>query len=156
MITYRSSKSLTDCYRAYELTSALDVFYPDFNDWYWNKVTPSTVTGNSQIILAEENDRVVGVAMIKAGPDPKLRCLRVLPEYAHRGIGIHLIDKSLKLLDHDKPVITIPEEKIHELSRIVVNRFGFDLTHVDRGLYRPGKLEYQFNADTDQRLKTPY
>ena len=156
MITYRTSKSIFDCYRAHALTAGIDIYYPNFDDWFWNKVVPSTVTGDSDLILAEEHDQLVGVAMTKAGDDPKIRCLRVIPEYANRGIGIHLIDRSLKLLGHDKPMITVPEEKIHELSRIVINRFGFDLQYVDRGLYRPAKLEYQFNGQVDQRLKSPY
>ncbi len=155
-VSYRTSKSIFDCYRAHELTSGIDVYYPDFNDWFWNKVVPSTITGDSEIILAEEHDQLVGISMIKAGDDPKIRCLRVRPDYAGRGIGIHLIDKSLKLLNHDKPMVTVPEEKIHELSRIMVNRFDFNLRHVDRGLYRAGKLEYQFNGVDDQRLKSPY
>ena len=156
MISYRTSKSIFDCYRAYELTSGIDTFYPDFKDWFWNKVVPSTITGDSEIILAEEHDQVIGIAMVKQGQTPKIRCLRVRTEYAGRGVGIHLIDRSLKLLDCDKPEVTVPEEKIHELSRILVNRFSFDLKHVDRGLYRPGKLEYQFNGMSDQRLKSLY
>lgn len=156
MITYRVSKRLMDCYRAFDLTAGLDKFYPDFNDWYWNKVIPSTVTGDSEIILAEENDRVVGVSLIKAGLEPKLRCLRVMPDYVNRGIGIHLIDHSLRQLDCDKPMVTVPEEKITELSRIMVNRFSFNLMHVDKGLYRPGMCEYIFNSSENQRTKTPY
>jgi len=156
VISYRISKSLFDCYKAFELTSGLDVFYPDFNDWYWNKVVPSTMTGDSEVILAEHLDQVVGVALVKRGEEPKLRCLRVRPEYVGRGVGVHLIDRSLKQLGCDKPMVTVPEEKINELSRIMVNRFDFDLSHVDRGLYRPGKLEYQFNGKANQRLKSPY
>ncbi len=156
MISYRTSKSLIDCYRTHQLTIGIDAYYPDFNDWFWNKVVPSTVTGDSEIILAEEHDQIIGVAMVKRGDDPKIRCLRVHSDYTGRGVGIHLIDKSLHLLDHDKPMVTVPEEKIHELSRIMVNRFAFDLRHVDRGLYRPGKLEYQFNGQADQRVKSPY
>jgi GNAT superfamily N-acetyltransferase len=156
MITYRISKKLTDCYRSFELTSGLDRFYPDFNDWYWNKVVPSTVLGDSEIILAEEHDQIVGVALVKRGEKPKLRCLRVRTEYSSKGIGVHLIDRSLKQLDCDKPMVTVPEEKINELSRIMVNRFSFNLLHVDRGLYRPGMLEYVFNGTDDQRFKSAY
>jgi GNAT superfamily N-acetyltransferase len=156
MISYRVSKKLMDSYRAFELTSGLDKFYPDFNNWYWNKVAPSTMVGDSEIILAEEHEQVVGVALIKRGTQPKLRCLRVRPEYANRGIGVHLIDRSLKQLDCDKPMVTVPEEKINELSRIMVNRFSFNLMHVDKGLYRPNMLEYIFNDIADQRVKSEY
>jgi GNAT superfamily N-acetyltransferase len=155
-IIYRTSKSIFDCYRAHALTTGIDDYYPEFNNWFWNKVVPSVVTGESSIILAEQHDQIVGVSIVKAGSDPKIRCLRVREEYAGRGVGVHLIDKSLRLLDCDKPVVTVPEEKINDLSRILVNRFSFNLLKVDRGLYRPGKLEYQFNGEADQRLVTPY
>jgi hypothetical protein len=32
-----------------------------------------------------------------------------------------------------------------ELSRVFINHFGFVLSRVEKGLYRPGKLEYVFN-----------
>lgn len=155
-IVYRTSKSMFDCYRAHALTVGIDAYYPEFNHWFWNKVVPSVITSDSNIILAEQHDQIVGVSIVKAGGEPKIRCLRVRQDYAGRGVGVHLIDRSLRLLDHDKPIVTVPEEKMHDLSRILINRFSFDLLKVDKGLYRPGKLEYQFNGHSDQRTKTAY
>lgn len=155
-IKYRISSSLVDCYRALSLTRGIDQYYPDFEEWYWNKVVPNVSLGESALILAEYQDELVGVSMVKSGDEPKIRCLRVHQTYAGRGIGIHLIDQSLQYLDHDSPAVTVPEEKIHDLSRILVNRFDFNLSYVDRGVYRPGKLEYQFNTQANMRLKTAY
>lgn len=156
MITYRHSKTLIDCYRTYQLVSSLDVYYPDFNDWYWNKVVPATVHGDDGMVLCEEHDKIIGACLFKRGTEPKLRCLRVDPSYANRGIGIHLIDKSLRVIDHAFPEVTIPEETIHDLSRVVVNRFDFKLDNVEKGVYRPGKLEYQFNMVGPLKHKSPY
>lgn len=155
-ITYRVTKNIFDCRSVYDLTASVDVYYPEFQNWFWNKVVPTVITGDSEIIVAEEHDQMVGVIMTKGGDDPKIRCLRVREDYANRGIGIHLLDKGLKAVNSDKPIITVPEERIHDLSRILVNRFSFDLLRVEKGLYRPGKLEYQFNGKDDQKIKSLY
>ena len=53
---------------------------------------------------------------------------------------------SIELLEDEKPVVTVAEEMIHLYSRSFVNRYGFELTDVNKGLYRPKKLEYCFNV----------
>jgi hypothetical protein len=52
----------------------------------------------------------------------------------------------LRALDCDKPLATVSEEMLHQFSRPFINHFGFELTEVDKGRYRAGKLEYVFNA----------
>ncbi|KWT98009.1 hypothetical protein APY03_0680 [Variovorax sp. WDL1] len=37
------------------------------------------------------------------------------------------------------------EEMLHIYSRAFVNRYGFALSAVENGRYRPGRLEYAFN-----------
>ena len=90
----------------------------------------------------------MGVAVGKNLPhEKKLRCLRVAPEYRSRGIGHHLIERILVGVGCDKPLVTVPEEMMHDLARPFVNDFHFDLTFVERGLYRQGMLEYVFNQE---------
>lgn len=156
MIHYRSSQSLVDLYRAFPLVANLDAYYPDFADWYWNKVAPSAMCGDSFLVLAEDGDEIVGAAITKSGDAAKLRCVRVLPRLQGRGVALHLIDHALRGLPTDRPELTVPEELIHDYSRILVNRYNFNLCKVDKGLYRRGKLEYQFNGSTDQRIRTTY
>lgn len=155
MISYRVSQNLTDCYRIYPMVASLDNYYPDFSHWYWNTLVPSTVTADSFVILAEDHGNLVGVALAKQGSEPKLRCVRVLPELKGRGIALHLIDRALQQLNHSHPAVTVAEEMIHDYSRILVNRFDFLLSQVDKGLYRRGKLEYVFNGKFNQRVKSP-
>ena len=45
---------------------------------------------------------------------------------------------------------------INDYSRIFVNRYDFDLSHVYKGLYRKGKLEYEFNGGKTLTEKTLY
>lgn len=156
MITYRVTQSLVDCYRAFPLVANLDTYYPDFSNWYWNKAVPGTMTGSDFVVLAEDGDEVVGAALAKGGEASKLRCVRVLPRLKGRGLALHLIDRALTRLGSDRPELTVPEELIHDYSRMLVNRYSFSLEHIAKGLYRPGKLEYQFNSQRDQRVKSPY
>jgi hypothetical protein len=147
MIAYRTTQRLADAVRAFQVVRDLDAYYPDFVDWWFNKAVPGVVTGSDGLLLAEEHGQIVGVALWKkAENEAKLRCVRVVPQVAGRGLGIHLIDRALKSLGCDKPVVTVSEEKMHDYARIFVNRFDFDLSRVEKGLYRQGKLEYIFNG----------
>ena len=45
---------------------------------------------------------------------------------------------------------------INDYSRIFVNRYGFDLTHVYKNLYLKNNLEYEFNGRKELKIKTNY
>ena len=147
MLEYQQTRNLVDTFLAKQLLSTLDVHYPGFEHWYVNKCMPGILVGTDVMIVAKDKGHVVGVALgKKREEETKLRCVRVLPEYQNRGTGLHLIDRMLKALDCDKPHCTVSEELLHLYSRAFVNRYHFDLTEVLKGLYRPQKLEYVFNA----------
>lgn len=132
--------------QALRVLQGLDSLYPGFNDWYVNKVVPGVVLGNDQLLIAQDAGRIVGLALGKRSADEtKLRCVRVLPAYEGQGLGIKLIDRMLDVLECDKPHCTVAEEMLHSYSRAFVTRYGFELNAVDKGRYRPGKLEYSFN-----------
>jgi GNAT superfamily N-acetyltransferase len=146
MFTYDSSQGLTDIAMAYTLLESLQNQYPDFGHWYVNKCMPGILVGEDKLLVVREHHRIIGVALGKKTPDEvKLRCVRVLLEYENKGIGIHLVEKMLKLLDKDKPACTVSQEMLHLFSRAFINHFNFELTRVSKGQYRPGKLEYLFN-----------
>lgn len=98
------------------------------------------------MIIAEENHQIIGVLLAKKGIEDKLRCIRVRPEYINKGVGCQLIDRALRNLSNDKPVVSVSEELIHNYSKIFVNRYDFILDDVQRGTYRDNKLEYFFNS----------
>lgn len=155
MITYQRSSRLADAMLAGNLLQGLDNYYPDFGFWFINKCMPGILLGDDIFIVAREHNRIIGVALGKASKEEtKLRCVRVLPEYQHRGIGLHLIDKTLTALDCDRPLCTVSEEMLHLYSRAFINHFNFDLSTVNKGMYRPGKLEYVFNL-ADEAKKFP-
>jgi len=152
MISYQQSTSLTDAVRAYGMLRGLENFYPDFSYWYCNSVMPGVMVGTDVLILAKEHERVIGVALGKrTAEETKLRCVRVEPECQKRGAGIHLVERMLRALDCDKPLCTVSEEMLHQFSRPFINHFNFELTEVDKGRYRAGKLEYVFNAPAKEQ-----
>jgi GNAT superfamily N-acetyltransferase len=138
--------SFVQAFQALPLMRSLDDLYRGFEYWYVNTVVPGVVLGRDQLLLAKDQGRIVGVALGKRSDvETKLRCVRVLPEYEHKGLGIRLIDRMIDVLECEKPHCTVAEEMLHAYSRAFVQRYGFALTAVDKGRYRRGRLEYAFN-----------
>jgi GNAT superfamily N-acetyltransferase len=145
-MNYRLSNSFVEAFSLLPFLKSLDIYYPDFEHWYINKCIPGIVLGSDLLLIAENKAGISGVALAKKNKhEVKLRCLRVHHTFKSKGVGIHLIDKMLSLLDTDKPYCTVAEEMIHQYSRIFINRFHFQLSSVEKGKYRFGKLEYIFN-----------
>lgn len=144
MITYRETRNINDCLRAKLVIGPFNELYPNFDDWYINKAVPDIFYGHGSLILAENGDEIVG-AILGKKDEPKIRCLRVVPGYQNKGIALHLIDRMLKTIGNDKPLVTVAEPMLHGLSRILVNRYDFNMTSVHKGLYKPKILEYFFN-----------
>lgn len=150
-IEYRETTRLTDAILALGVLTPLEVLYPDFGYWYVNKCMPGIMTGNDKLIIASEHNQIVGIALGKKDDEEtKLRCVRVIPQYQQRSVGVHLIEKMLYSLDEDKPACTVAEELMHAYSRVLVNFFQFRLDEVNKGMYRAGKLEYLFNKEKDE------
>lgn len=132
--------------RVFPMLKFLDDFYPGFETWYRSKVIPGFASTENVLLLASDGDAIVGVALGKKTQDEtKLRCVRVTDGYQNTGLGIRLIDQMISVLECEKPACTVSEEMLHAYSRAFVNRYGFQLSQVDKGLYRKGKLEYIFN-----------
>lgn len=147
MARIEKSHSFVHTFLALPMLRSLDVYYPGFETWYINSVAPGVVMGRDTLLLAWEGQHLVGVALGKRSRhETKLRCVRVLPEAQNTGLGLRLIDRMLDELECETPHCTVAEEMFHLYSRPFVNRYGFSLTGVDKGGYRPGKLEYRFNG----------
>ena len=88
-----------------------------------------------------------------------MRALRIKEKFQSKGFGLYLIDESLKRLNIDKPLCSVSEKMINDYSRIFINRYKFDISHVYKGLYKKGELEYEFNGrniEADLKVKTAY
>lgn len=140
------TSSFVQAFMALPMLRSLDDLYPDFGNWFINRVIPGVVLGTDTLLLAKDQGRLVGVAIgKKTAAETKLRCVRVLPKYQNTGLGVRLVDRMLETLECDKPHCTVAEELLHTYSRLFVQRYGFRLSQVIKGAYRPKKLEYVFN-----------
>lgn len=149
-----SPTSISELYHSYTLLQPISRLYPNFSDWFFDKVIPGVILGKDKVILLEKNNEIAGISIIKKGDENKLRCVRVSEKYQRTGLGLYLIDESLKQLDCAKPVVSVAEEMMHDFSRMFINRYDFDLSHVYNGLYRKGKLEYEFNGNENLDKKS--
>lgn len=144
---YNLAKTLPEFYKAFNIISKIGNYYPNFTSWYFDKVIPGVCLENDKIIIAKHKNEIIGVSIIKDTPhEKKLRAIRIEDKFQKRGYGLYLIDHSLKLLNTDKPNLSVPEEMINEYSRIFINKYKFNLDMVHKGIYRKNKLEYEFNG----------
>jgi GNAT superfamily N-acetyltransferase len=146
MISITQTRSFSDAILALNMLRDLDAYYPDFTFWFVNRVIPGVVTGDDILIVAKEHGKIVGVGIGKRHRDEtKLRCVRVAPSHQKKNLWRRILDATLRALDCDKPICTVPQEMIDDFSRIFINHYRFNLTRVDRGAYRKGINEYRFN-----------
>ncbi len=144
---YTQSADPRDAFRVMPFLAGLDTYYPNFSEWYEGKVIPGIGSGADVLLLAWDNDRLAGVALGKRTPqETKLRCIRVAPPWQNSGVGLRLIERMFDVLDCETPHCTVAEELFHTYSRAFIQRYGFRLSDVTKGQYRPGKLEYAFNG----------
>jgi GNAT superfamily N-acetyltransferase len=146
MLTFVRGHTFTEALVGLKLLRGLDTYYPEFEYWYTNSVMPGIVVGKDILLLAKENERVVGLALGKRNAhETKLRCVRVQESHQGSGLGVKLIDRMLEQLDSEMPHCTVAEELFHDYSRVFVKRYGFHLSDVTKGEYRRNRLEYHWN-----------
>ena len=154
---FRNASNLLELKASYQILTKLEEAYPDFYDWYWNKVVLGILTKQDQLILAYIKNELVGISILKNNPnEKKLRALRITEKFQSKGYGLYLIDESLKRLETDKPLCSVSNKMIDDYSRIFINRYKFDLTYVYKNLYTKDSLEYEFNGQRELKNKTNY
>jgi len=147
-------KSISELYQVFKFLKPISQYYPNFHNWYWDNVIPGTILTTDKIIVIKNKYNLIGVSIVKdTQNEKKIRTLRIAPKYQNAGISLSLIDKSLEVLKTDKPVASVAEELFHDYARIFINKYNFELTHVYKGIYRKGKLEYEFNGTKNLKKK---
>lgn len=148
------ANSLTLLLEAFKILDANPNNYPDFKDWFLNKVIPGVFLNKDKVYLYSIRGEFIGVSAIKKGiVENKLRAVRVIDRFQSKGYGVGIIDHALKMLNDDKPLVSVSEPLMHNFSRIFINRYDFDLVYVHKDLYMNNSLEYQFNGFKDSLLK---
>lgn len=126
--------------------SHLELFYPNFDKWYFSKVVTGLVDGTRSFIIEFRDARFAGIAILKDTEYEKKICtISVREEYKSKGIGFRLFEKSILLLGTDKPLASVSEERFPEFEKLF-NRLDFDYSEKYYGLYLPKKSELSFNG----------
>lgn len=126
--------------------SMLSEQYPDFRNWLEKKVFTGLYDGTRSILLEWRDGKIAGLAILKNEiEEKKLCCLRIMPEFQNKGIGIKLFQRSFAELGTEKPLLSVSEQKLSEFEKIF-NYFGFVQTEKYFDLYKQNTIEISYNG----------
>ncbi len=128
--------------KIYSFLSSISSTYPDFKEWFYQKVVPGLKDGTREIIPVMRYGRLIAVGIIKNTPEEKKICtIYVSSYYRGKGIGIMLFKKCMKTLGTDSPIVTVSENNYHLFEKIF-NHFNFKHTST---INSQNKKEFIFN-----------
>lgn len=124
----------------------LSAEYPDFSDWYWQKVVPGLRDSSRIIRCLCINHAIVGVIILKKTAKEKKICtLRVSSAFQKQGIGKRLLAWAITDLRCNAPLVTVPQ--IHyDAYHKLFSKAGFVLCQKRKGYYKENSIEYVYNG----------
>lgn len=131
-------------YRTLE-NAAVTRLYPGFDAWFLTKVVPGVRNGERRIVTSVTNGKLSGVAICKrSASEAKLCTMWVSPPARGCGIAAKLASEAFKWLGTNKPLFTVPEERLSEFQNLL--RAWAFTDHIEYpGLYRANRVEHVFN-----------
>lgn len=126
----------------YEYFKDVSKYYPNFNDWYFNKIITQVYNHSEREILIHlnENNIITGGAIIKNTYDEKKICtLKVVDK--NNGIAQKLIEESFINLDTRNPIMTISEDKVNQF-KYLLSKYNSKKILELKDCYVQGKTEY--------------
>ena len=142
----RELKKIYQC-EIYKFLCRLVFEYQGFRIWYQGLYTDEfELKYNREIIICEDQFRIVGVAIIKNDSQEKKICtLRVEREYRHQGIGHNLVEMCMQQLHTDKPMITLHKSKLNQFEKLL-SYYNFELEQTQKHYYSIFSTELVFNG----------
>jgi len=131
----------------YKMTEHLNSTYPGYHEWFFNKQVKGCYTKTRNILFVKNGDgEIVAVSCLKKEAEEKKICtLFVDPKYRMHGLGIILLEESMKYLETTKPLATFSEDKLPMLSKII-EEYDWQLTEIADGIYNKGVRELCYNG----------
>ena len=139
--------------------------YPDYRQWFQTVQIPGIYDGTRNIIVAHINDKIVGFVSLKKTDEKKICTFYVEKNYRINKIGALLAEKAINYLEEEKPLITIPMDKLHEFIKIA-SKYNWEVTEIKENLYRTTTPEVIVNGsisttqtilqDNEKTLKKVY
>ena len=104
----------------YLLTDYNHLQYPEYLKWYYSKNIPRVLNGSGEIIFFLDGLTVAGLSILKKDiQEAKICTLMISKEYQKKGYSKELLESSFEFLGTDKPLITIPSNRIEEFQGII-------------------------------------
>ena len=129
--------------------------YPQFSNWFADRVLPGIARAERTIVLEERCGKVVGFLILKhTASERKLCTLRVRNELQNRGLGIRLFETAFRVLETEKPLLSVADVNLGAFEKIF-RYFNFSSGYAYRDLYRPGSTEFSFNGQLVDRFAYP-
>ena len=94
--------------------------YPGYFKWYYQTNIPRILSGEGEAIFYLDGFQIVGLSMLKRTNDEAKICTFFIDEeYRKRGYSSLLLEDSFGYLGTESPIITIPENRLDEFSKII-------------------------------------
>jgi GNAT superfamily N-acetyltransferase len=123
----------------------LESVYPGFRSWFEGKVVPGLYRGTRRLFTVMNAGRPIGIAIAKREEERKLCTVWVHEEYRREGVAWALVERAIEWLGTERPLFTVPEERLSEFQGILRRRC-FEHAESAMAYYRPGKVEHVFNG----------
>lgn len=124
--------------------------YPDYRNWYQTIQIPGIYNGTRNIIIAHIKDRIVGfISLKKTSEEKKICTFYVEKNFRRNKIGMLLAAKAVEYLEEDKPLITIPLDKLNEFAHIAA-KYDWQISDIKENLYRLNNPEVIVNGELKQ------
>ena len=121
----------------YLLTDYNRLQYPEYYKWYYQKNLPRILAGNGEAIFYLDGFQIVGLSMLKRTADESKICTFLIDEeYRKKGYSKLILEDSYEFLGTEKPLITIPEKRLDEFSKII-EAYGWVPTETTDEYYSP-------------------
>lgn len=131
---------------AYNFLYELNYEYPFFRTWYTERVLKNMHRGTRHLDVVIYNKRIAAVLILKREQHEKKICtLRVHPAFQGNGIGRQLILRAFTLLETERPLISISDQRITQFSKLL-KYFNFKLSDIKQGFYKKNIEEFIFNG----------
>jgi hypothetical protein len=123
----------------------LESVYPGFRSWIERKVVPGLHCDTRRLFTVMKAGRPIGIAIAKREEERKLCTVWVHENYRWQRVACALVEEAIDWLGTDRPLFTVPDERLSEF-RGILRRRCFVHTESVADYYRPGKVEHVFNG----------
>lgn len=136
----------------YKFLCCLVFEYQGFRSWYQGLyIEEFELRCNREIIICEDQLRIVGIAIIKNDLQEKKICtLRVTREYQNQGIGHNLVEMCMQQLNTDRPMITLHKNKLNQFEKLL-SYYKFELEQSQKHYYSIFSTELVFNGSLPEK-----